>query len=80
MPMAIEREPCPRRPAVQHCPQHFQEAHLVEPITGINERCSARLCILSEGLKGNWEPLSSSIRKLSRVVLRLLMNLMGSTS
>ena len=36
-----------------HSPHHFQAAQLVEPITGINERSSARLCILSEELKGS---------------------------
>ena len=32
------------------------------------------------GLKGHWEPLSSSLRKLSRVEPRSLMPVIGSTS
>ena len=53
MPIAIEREPSPCRPAVPHSPQHCQGTQLVEPITGINERCSDRLSFLSEELKGS---------------------------
>ena len=33
-----------------------------------------------EGLNGHWKPLSYSLRKLSRVVLRSLMPVMSSTS
>ena len=33
-----------------------------------------------EGLNGHWKPLSSSLRKLSRAELRLLMPAMASTS
>ena len=33
-----------------------------------------------EGLKGNWKPLSSSLKNLSRAGLRLLMPAMASTS
>ena len=65
MPIAIEREPRPRRPAVSHSPQHFQAAQLVEPIKGINKRSSTCLCILSEELKGSQCPLSSSTLILS---------------
>ena len=32
------------------------------------------------GLKGHWEPLSSSLSKLSQAELRSLMPVMGSTS
>ena len=58
MPIAIEREPRPRRPAVPHSPYHCQAAHLIEPITGINEHSPARLYILSEELKDSQCPLS----------------------
>ena len=58
MPIAIEREPSPCWPVVLHSPQHCQAAHLIEPITGINERSSARLSFLSEELKGSQCPLS----------------------
>ena len=58
MPIAIEREPRPRRPAVPHSPQHSQAAQLVEPITGINERSDTWLSFLSEELKGFQCPLS----------------------
>ena len=33
-----------------------------------------------EGLKGHWEPISSSLRNLSREELRSLMTVMGSMS
>ena len=60
MPIAIEREPRPRRPEVSHSPQHCQAAQLVEPITGIKEGSSAWLCILSEELKGSQCPMSTA--------------------
>ena len=60
MPIAIEREPCPHRPVVPHSPHHCQAAQLVEPIMGINERCTARLSFLSEELQGFQCPLSPS--------------------
>ena len=34
-----------------HIPQNFQAAQIVEPITGINKRSAAWLCLLSEELK-----------------------------
>ena len=58
MPVSIESKPRPRRPAVPHSPQHCQAAQLVEPITDINEHCSARMSFLSEELKGSQFPLS----------------------
>ena len=60
MLVAIEHEPRPRRPAVSYSPQHCQAAQLVEPITGINERSTARLSFLSEELKALQCPLSPS--------------------
>ena len=59
MRIAIERKPRPRCPAVPHSPQHCQAAKFVEPVTGINERCSVQLYILSEELKGSQCPLST---------------------
>ena len=59
MPIAIEREPRSCQPAVPHSPPHFQAAQLVEPITGINERSSDRLGLLSEELKGSQCPFST---------------------
>ena len=56
MPIEIEREPLPRQPAVPHSPQHCQLDQLVEPVTGVNERSSDRLCILSKELKGSYFP------------------------
>ena len=58
--VAIERKSRSGRPAVPHSPQHCQAAHLIGAITGINERSSARLSILSEELKGFQCPLSPS--------------------
>ena len=60
MLIAIQRESHPRRPTVSHSPQHFQADQIVEPITGINEHCAARLCFLSEELKGFQCLLSTS--------------------
>ena len=52
MPTEIERKPRPRRTAMPYSPQHCQAARLVEPITGINDLCPARLCFLSQELYG----------------------------
>ena len=62
-----------------HSPQHFQAARLVEPITGINERCSDRLRFLSEKLKGSQCPLSlpSLILSIAPPVLLYLHLLWG---
>ena len=60
MPIAVEREPRPRWPAVTHSPQHRKAAQLIKPITGINVRSTTRLCFLSEELKGFQCPLSPS--------------------
>ena len=74
MTIAIEREPCPRRPEVLHSPQHRQAAQFIEPITGINERSTAQLSFLSEELKGFQCPLSPSNLILS-LALPVLLDL-----
>ena len=60
MLIAIEGKYRSSLPAVPHSPYHGQAAQLVEPITGINECCSARLRFLSEELKGFQCPLIPS--------------------
>ena len=76
MPIETEHKPCPCRPAVLHSPQHFQAAHLVKPITGVNERCPAWLCILSEELKGSQCPLSPGTPFLSLALnLTVVLNI-----
>ena len=58
MPIEIERGPRPCRPEMPHSPQHFQVAQIIEPITGINKRCPAQLCFLSQELYGSQCPYS----------------------
>ena len=74
MPIAIEREPRPYRPAVLHSPQHRQAAQLFEPIMGIKERSTAPLCFLSEELKGSRCLLSPSTL-FCALAIPLLLNI-----
>ena len=56
IPIEIELEPLPLRPAMPHSPQHCQAAQLTETNTEINKHCPDQLCILSEELLGSQFP------------------------
>ena len=79
MPITIESEPRPCRPAVLKIPQHCQAAQIVEPITGINEHIFAWICILSEELKFSHCPLSTFTLFLS-LAIPILFHLHGCMS
>ena len=58
MPIAVERAPRPRWPAMPQIPQNCEAAQIVEPIMIINEHCPAWLYFLIQELYGFQYPKS----------------------